>query len=301
MMRTDFLSGFVAIVGSPNVGKSTLMNAFIGQKVAIVSKRAQTTRNQIRGVLTRKEYQIVFIDTPGIHTPQNRLGEYMVKSAYSALDEVECILFLLDPTNGLRERDEAILAQLKRAKAPVIAAINKVDVVTERQIAEVRARLLQEDWLLDTLEISAHTQKGLDALEEKLKALLQPGPQYFPEDMVTDQPERVICAEMIREAALEALNEEVPHGIGVDIDKMVERENSDVTDVWATIYCERYGHKGIIIGKGGAMLKKIGTAARREMEWMLGRRVNLQLWIKVREDWRNKPRDLDMLGYNERK
>ena len=299
-MKTDFLSGFVSIVGSPNVGKSTLMNTLVGQKVAIVSQRAQTTRNTIRGVMTRENFQIVFIDTPGIHEPKNRLGEFMVKSAYGALDEIECALFVVDPQMGIRERDDAILSRLKTIKAPVIAVINKADITPQDKLSAVRDRLERETWLLDIVQISALTGEGLQTLEEKLMTTLVPGPQYFPEDMVTDQPERVICAEMVREAALELLNEEVPHGIGVDIDKMHIRED-DITDVWATIYCEREGHKGIIIGKKGAMLKKIGSMSRVQMEWMLGCKVNLQLWVKVRENWRNKPNDLRMLGYKENK
>ena len=300
-MKEQFLSGFVAIIGSPNVGKSTLMNALTGQKISIVSKRAQTTRNQIRGVLSRENYQIVFIDTPGIHTPKNRLGDYMVKMAYGALDEVECILYLLDPVNGLREKDEAILERLRHVKAPVLALINKIDIARPEQIEGVKARLEQESWLKGIYEISAAGGQGLSELESVLQGYLEEGPQYFPEDMVTDQPERVICAEIIREAALELLREEVPHGIGVEVEKMQDREDAPLTDVWATIYCERPGHKGIIIGKHGETLKQIGIQSRKEMEWMLGRRVNLQLWVKVRENWRNKAFDLKMLGYQEEK
>lgn len=291
-----FRSGFVSIVGSPNVGKSTLMNAFVGQKVAIVSQRPQTTRNRIMGVATRPDAQIIFIDTPGIHTPKNKLGEYMVKVAYDALNEVECVLFIADACAGIRERDDSILAQLKKAKAPVVAVINKIDAASEEKVQAARERLAQEPWLNAVLEVSAAKEEGLEALEEKLRQFLLPGPKYFPDDMVTDQPERVVCAEMIREQTLILLREEVPHGIGVDIDKMLTRPDG-LVEIWATIYCERDGHKGIIIGKGGSMLKKIGSQAREQIEWMLGSRVHLQLWVKVKEDWRNSPSTMRMLGY----
>lgn len=298
-MKTEFLSGFIAIVGSPNVGKSTLMNAMIRQKISIVSSKAQTTRNQIRGILTTDSYQMIFIDTPGIHTPKNRLGEYMVKIAYSALDEVECVMFVLDPLNGFREKDEAIIKKLRHAKAPVIAVINKIDEANELQIKAMKERLESETWLDGIYEVSAQMGTGLTNLEERLTTYLVEGPQYFPEDMVTDQPERLICAEMIREAALNHLHEEIPHGVGVEIDKIEERPDSDLTDMWATIYCEKSTHKGIIIGKNGEMLKKIGADSRKQIEWLLGRRINLQLWVKVREDWRNKLGDLKSLGYRE--
>jgi GTP-binding protein Era len=294
----NFKSGFISIVGSPNVGKSTLMNAFVGQKVAIVTNRPQTTRNRIMGVLTRQDFQIIFIDTPGIHTPKNKLGQYMVKVAYDALNEVECILFMTDATAGIRERDEGILARLKRAKAPVVAAVNKVDIASKDKVKAALERLEAESWLNAVIPISAAKGEGLADLEGKFRSFLVPGPKYFPDDMVTDQPERVLCAEMIREQALLLLKEEVPHGLGVDIEKMEIRENG-LTDIWATIYCERESHKGIIIGKGGAMLKEIGQRARGEIEWMLGARVNLQLWIKVKEDWRNRASTLRMLGYQD--
>ena len=289
-------------MGSPNVGKSTLLNAMIRQKVAIVSDKAQTTRNQIRGILTRPDYQMVFIDTPGIHQPKNKLGDYMVRVAYAALNEIECILFMLDPINGFREKDENILKQLKNAKAPVIALMNKADIATAYQMQVMHERLEQEKSTFDAiLEISAATGQGLQELEKQLCCYLVPGPQYFPDDMITDQPERIICAEMIREAALQLLREEIPHGIGVDIDKMNDRENQSVMDIWATIYCEKESHKRIIIGKNGSMLKQIGSLSRKEMEWLLGRHVNLQLWIKVRPGWRDKMSDLRMLGYKEEK
>ena len=291
-----YLSGFVTIIGSPNVGKSTLMNRFVGQKVSIVSQRAQTTRNRIMGVVSRKGYQMVFLDTPGVTLPKNKLGEYMVKVAYDSLNEVEAILFMVDAVNGIREKDEAIIEKLRTARAPVIAAINKADAATLDNIETARERLEKEGFIKEIIKISAADGRGMDKLEASLKACLVEGPQYFPEDMVTDQPERVICGEIIREKALMLLKEEVPHGIGVGVDKMVLRDDG-MYDVWATIYCEREGHKGIIIGRQGSMLKRIGSEARRDMEWLLGTRVNLQLWVKVKNDWRNSTSVMKELGY----
>ena len=297
MMDTGFYSGFVSIIGSPNAGKSTLMNRIVGQKVSIVSPKAQTTRNRIMGVATRKYYQIVFLDTPGVAMPKNKLGEYMLKVAYESLNEVECALFITDAANGIRERDEAIIAKLREAKSPVIAAINKCDIADKEAIARARARLEKESFFRSITEISAESGQGVNELEKAIAAYLVPGPMYFPEDMVTDMPERIVCAEIIREKALNLLKEEVPHGIGVGIDKMTLRPDGGLYDMWATIYCEREGHKGIIIGKKGSMLKQIGSEARKDMEWLLGTRVNLQLWVKVRDDWRNSPSALKELGY----
>lgn len=297
MMDTGFYSGFVSIIGSPNAGKSTLMNLIVGQKVSIVSPKAQTTRNRIMGVATRKDYQIVFLDTPGVAMPKNKLGEYMLKVAYESLNEVECALFITDAANGIRERDEAIIAKLREAKSPVIAAINKCDIADKEAIARARARLEKESFFRSIIEISAESGQGVNELEKAIAAYLVPGPMYFPEDMVTDMPERIVCAEIIREKALNLLKEEVPHGIGVGIDKMTLRPDGGLYDMWATIYCEREGHKGIIIGKKGSMLKQIGSEARKDMEWLLGTRVNLQLWVKVRDDWRNSPSALKELGY----
>ena len=297
MMDTGFYSGFVSIIGSPNAGKSTLMNRIVGQKVSIVSPKAQTTRNRIMGVATRKDYQIVFLDTPGVAMPKNKLGEYMLKVAYESLNEVECALFITDAANGIRERDEAIIAKLREAKSPVIAAINKCDIADKEAIARARARLEKESFFRSIIEISAESGQGVNELEKAIAAYLVPGPMYFPEDMVTDMPERIVCAEIIREKALNLLKEEVPHGIGVGIDKMTLRPDGGLYDMWATVYCEREGHKGIIIGKKGSMLKQIGSEARKDMEWLLGTRVNLQLWVKVRDDWRNSPSALKELGY----
>ncbi len=297
MINQGYRSGFVSIIGSPNAGKSTLMNRIVGQKVSIVSPKAQTTRNRIMGVATRNGYQIIFLDTPGVAAPKNRLGEYMLKVAYESLNEVECVLFMTDAANGIRERDEAIIIKLREARSPVIAAINKCDIASASAVEKARERLEKEGFFKQIIEISAEEGSGVDKLETVLEGFLVEGPMYFPEDMVTDMPERIVCSEIIREKTLNLLKDEVPHGIGVGIDKMALRESGDLYDMWATIYCEREGHKGIIIGKKGAMLKQIGSAARKDMEWMLGARVNLQLWVKVRDDWRNSPGALKELGY----
>jgi GTP-binding protein Era len=293
----SFRSGFVSIIGCPNVGKSTILNKLIGQKIAIVSDRAQTTRNKITGVLSKPDYQMIFLDTPGVTNPKNKLGEYMQKVAYDAINEVEAILFVADAEQGVRERDAMILEKLKNAKAPVIAFINKTDAASLGQANEAQETLEQHDFIKSILRGSAGTGKGMEELERTLSTYMVPGPQYFPDDMVTDQPERIIVGELIREKALLMLHEEVPHGVGVGVDKMERREDRDMMDIYATIYCERDSHKGIIIGKGGSMLKRIGQDSRRDIEWMLGCPVNLQLWVKIKEDWRNRPGMLHELGY----
>ncbi len=298
MNREGYKSGFFSIVGCPNVGKSTLINQLVGQKIAIVTDRAQTTRNRITGVLTRKDYQMIFLDTPGMTKPRSKLGEYMQKVAEDASQDTEAILFVVDATNGVREHDADVMRLLKNERSPVIVLINKCDAASASQVADAREKITEAGFET-VLAISAKTGENLDRLEELLKGYLTEGPQYFPEDMVTDQPERVICAEMIREKTLQLLRDEIPHGIGVGIDKMELRPEGDLMDVWATVYCERESHKGIIIGKSGKMLKRIGTEARKDIEWLLGVRVNLQLWIKVKEDWRNRQQMLNELGYRD--
>lgn len=295
-MMDRHYSGFVSIIGSPNAGKSTLMNALVGQKVSIVSERAQTTRNRIMGVLTKQSYQIVFLDTPGVTKPKNRLGEYMLKVAYESLNEVEAVLFIVDGIRGIAEKDEILIEKLRTAKSPVIAVINKNDAASAADMEAIRNRLAEEKFLYDVISVSAKMGDGLVRLEQLLKALLPEGPQYFPQDMVTDMPERIVCSEFIREKALKLLKQEIPHGIGVGVDKMELREDG-MYDIWATIFCERDGHKGIIIGKSGTMLKRIGSDARKDIEWLLGTRVNLQLWVKVKEDWRNSISVMRELGY----
>lgn len=296
MNNVNYKSGFIAIMGSPNVGKSTLMNELVGMKVAIVTNKAQTTRNKVVGILTKKDYQMVFLDTPGLHTPSNRLGEFMVKTAYSASQDVDVTLMLIDAKMGIKERDEQIITRLN--KGNFIAAINKIDAVSVQRIAELEDKLkllgVQDEQIL---QISALNRTGLNELEKKLLKYMLPGPQFYPEDMVTDRPEHFIAAEIIREKALVNLREEVPHGVGVEIEKIEELE--DITNVDAVIYCERDSHKGIIIGKKGAMLKLIGSQARTDLEKLFGTKVFLQLWVKVKKDWRNSSHMLKELGYRD--
>lgn len=294
-----YKSGFITIIGSPNVGKSTLMNLMVGQKISIVSDRAQTTRNKILGVVSRKDYQIIFIDTPGVTAPKNRLGEYMLKVAYDAINEVEAVLLMIDASKGIKEKDELLLSQLrdKIGRTPVIAAINKTDLVSLGDIDEITERLQREEWISSIIPISAANGRNVDKLEKAIFEYLVEGPQYFPDDMVTDQPMWAICSEMIRENALKLLRQEIPHGIGVGIDKIQLRDDG-IHDVLATIYCERESHKGIVIGRNGSMLKRIGTESRHDIEWLFGTKVNLQLWVKVRPDWRNSASALREFGFD---
>lgn len=289
-----FLSGFAAIVGRPNVGKSTMMNAMVGEKVAIVSDRPQTTRNRIMGVATDKDWQIVFLDTPGLHKPRTRLGEYMVKSVQDAMDGIDVLLVLVD-ANEIGPQDRAIVEEMSARKVKKILVLNKTDIVEEaRLMAAIQS--FAEAGYDAIVPISARTGKGVDELKKLIVSYLPEGPKYFPDDMMTDQPERQICAEIIREKALLHLREEVPHGIGVEM-MAINKLSDNLTEIHATIYCERASHKGIIIGKQGAMLRTIGAEARRDIENLLGTKVNLQLWVKVREDWRNRMDDLRTLGY----
>ena len=295
-MQTEkkFHSGFVTIVGRPNVGKSTLMNALVGEKVAIVSNRPQTTRNRIMGVMTRPECQIVFLDTPGIHNPRTRLGEYMMQSVRDAMDGMDGMLVLVDATQ-VGEQDRKIVQEMSSRKVPKILALNKIDLLPKEKLLALMESFAQCGYD-EIIPISAKTGDGVEELAKALIAKLPEGPKYFPDDMMTDQPERQICAEMIREKALLHLRDEVPHGIGVEMMAM-NKENDDFMEIHATIYCEREAHKGIIIGKHGAMLQLIGSEARRDIEQLLGLHVNLKLWVKVRPDWRNRMDDLRTLGY----
>lgn len=292
--KQEFRSGFITIVGRPNVGKSTLMNALVGEKVAIVSNRPQTTRNRIMGVMTRESFQMVFLDTPGIHNPRTRLGEYMMQSVRDAMDGMDGVLVLVDATQ-VGEHDRAIVKDMATKKVPKILALNKIDMLAKEKLLGLIASFA--DCGYDAIvPISAMTGDGLKELTEALTAKLPVGPKYFPDDMMTDQPERLICAEMIREKALLHLRDEVPHGIGVEMMGM-NKENDDFMEIHATIYCERDAHKGIIIGKRGSMLQIIGSEARKDIEQLLGMHVNLKLWVKVRPDWRNRMDDLRNLGY----
>ena len=300
MENKEYKSGFVALIGRPNVGKSTLMNKIIGQKIAITSNKPQTTRNKIQTVYTCDQGQIIFLDTPGIHKAKNKLGEYMVNVAEKTLKEVDVILWLVEPSTFIGAGEQHIAEQLKDINVPVILVINKIDTVKKEEILVFIDAYRK---ILDFAEIipaSALRDKNADEIVESIFKYLPQGPQYYDEDTVTDQPMRQIVAEIIREKALHALNEEIPHGIAVTIEKMKERKNGKITDIEATIICERDSHKGIIIGKQGSMLKKIGINARYEIEQMLEMKVNLQLWVKVRKEWRDSDLLLKNYGYNEK-
>ena len=292
--EAKFLSGFAAIVGRPNVGKSTMMNAMVGEKVAIVSNRPQPTRNRIMGVATDKDWQIVFLDTPGLHKPRTKLGEYMVKSVEDAMDGIDVLLVLVD-VSEIGAQDRAIVSDMAGRSVKKILVLNKTDIVDEARTMGAIASFADAGY--DAIvPISARTGRGMDELRQLIVSYLPEGPKYFPDDMMTDQPERVICAEIIREKALLHLRDEVPHGIGVEM-MAINKLSDNLTEIHATIYCERASHKGIIIGKQGAMLRTIGSEARRDIENLLGTKVNLQLWVKIREDWRNRMDDLRTLGY----
>jgi len=293
-----FKSGFVTIIGRPNVGKSTLINAIAGEKVAIISDKPQTTRNTIKAVITREDCQIVFIDTPGIHKPKTKLGEYMVNIAVGTLNEVDAVLFVVEATD---ERpgtgDMHIIKQLKAINTPVILVVNKIDLIRKEQLFSLISSFKAAMDFKAYIPISAQKNEGVDVIFEEVKDMLSEGPKYFPDDILTDQPERALVAELIREKILHLINEEIPHGIGVELISFKERDNKDLIDIQANIYCERDSHKGIIIGKDGKMLKRIGTLSREEMENLLGTKVFLQLWVKVKPDWRNSGNMLRTLGY----
>ena len=298
-MKDNFKSGFVTIIGRPNVGKSTLMNHLIGQKIAITSNNPQTTRNRIQTVYTDMERgQIVFLDTPGIHQAKNKLGEYMVNVAEHTLSEVDVILWLVEPSTFIGAGEQHIIKQLKKTKTPVILIINKVDTVEREKILEYIDAYRKVFDFAEIVPASALREQNLDTVVDVIFKYLPYGPMFYDEETVTDQPERAIVAEIIREKALHALDDEIPHGIAVYIDRMKERRGQNIIDIDATIVCERDSHKGIIIGKGGSMLKKIGSNARYEMERLLDTQVNLKLWVKVRKDWRDSELMMKNFGYN---
>ncbi|MBO7632062.1 MAG: GTPase Era [Lachnospiraceae bacterium] len=296
-MGKSFKSGFVALVGRPNVGKSTLMNRLIGQKIAITSSKPQTTRNRIQTVYTDERGQIIFLDTPGIHKSKNKLGKFMVETAESTFTDADLILWLVEPTNYIGAGEQYILEKLKACGTPVILVINKIDTVKKEELLTFIATYSKEMDFAEIVPVSALKGENTGHLTDVLFGYLEEGPMYFDEDTVTDQPERQIAAEMIREKALRNLSDEVPHGIAVTIEKMHERPGGKLIDIEATIICERDSHKGIIIGKQGAMLKRIGQDARKEIEMMVGCKVNLQLWVKVKKDWRDSDVMLKNYGY----
>ena len=300
-MKADFKSGFVTLIGRPNVGKSTLMNHMIGQKIAITSKKPQTTRNRIQTVYTCDEGQIVFLDTPGIHKAKNKLGEYMVDVAEKTLKEVDVILWLVEPSNFIGAGERHIAEILEKVNAPVILIINKTDTVEKDKILEFIDTYRKLFQFAEIIPCSALRHQNTDDIIPSIFKYLPYGPQFYDEDTITDQPMRQIVAEIIREKALYDLNEEIPHGIAVVIDQMKDRPNGKIVDIDATIICERDSHKGIIIGKQGAMLKKIGSNARYELEQMLEQKVNLKLWVKVKKDWRDSDFLVKNFGYDKKK
>lgn len=295
-MNNQYKSGFAVLIGRPNVGKSTLMNRLIGQKIAITSSKPQTTRNRIQTIYTSEEGQIVFVDTPGIHKAKNRLGDYMVNIAHRSLTEVDVILWLVEPSNFIGAGEQHILEQLRKADVPVILVINKIDMVKKEELFGFIDTYRKEMDFAEIVPVSALKNDNTAELIKCIMKYLPCGPAFYDEDTITDQPMRQIVAELIREKALRCLEEEIPHGIAVTIERM--RKRGKITDIDATIICEKDSHKGIIIGRQGSMLKKIGSNARQDIEKLIKGRVNLQLWVKVKKDWRDSDFLLKNFGYN---
>ncbi|MFR8869840.1 MAG: GTPase Era [Paraclostridium sordellii] len=295
-----FKSGFVSIVGRPNVGKSTLMNSVVGEKVAIMSDKPQTTRNTIQAVYTDKDCQIVFLDTPGIHKPKNKLGEFMVKSATDAFKNVDVVLYVVDESKKIGPGDRMIIENLRGIKTPKILVLNKIDMLSEEELFDLIKMYDAENMFDAIVPISALKGKNTDRLLKVIEGYLQEGPKYFPDYMITDQPERVLISELIREKVLHYVHDEIPHGVAVEIERMRKRQDKDIIDISAVIYCERDSHKGIIIGKNGRKLKGIGKSAREEIELLLGSQINLQIWVKVKENWRNLQSFINNFGYTDK-
>lgn len=288
----------ITICGRPNVGKSTLTNALVGEKVAIVSSKPQTTRSRITAIVSRGDTQFVLLDTPGFHRPRTRLGDYMVSVVRESVADVDAVLLLVEPVASIGPQEEGLISRIEEQGLPVILVINKIDTAEKEKLLEVMAVYSARHNFDAILPISARTGEGLEELLNEMEQYAAEGPHLFPDDMITDQPERQICAELIREKLLHCLEKEIPHGTAVEITKFSERENG-IVDIEATIYCEKDSHKGIIIGKKGAMLKKVGELARADMEVFLGEKVNLQTWVKVRESWRDSLAQLRNFGYTE--
>jgi len=301
MEENKFKSGFVALIGRPNVGKSTLMNTLIGHKIAITSAKPQTTRNRIQTVYTDERGQVIFLDTPGIHKAKNKLGEYMVGIAERTMNGVDIVLWLVEPATFIGAGEQYIAERLNKVKTPIFLVINKIDTVKKEELLSVIASYKDICNFAEVIPVSALKGENLDVLMNEIYRYLPYGPMYYDEDTITDQPERQIVAELIREKALHLIDDEIPHGIAVVIERMKERKQTgdkgDIIDIEATIICERDSHKGIIIGKGGSMLKQIGTYARQEMEALLDCKVNLQLWVKVKKDWRDSDFLIKNYGY----
>ncbi len=289
-------SGFVSIIGKPNAGKSTLLNCIIGEKIAAVSNKPQTTRNAISGIYSKRDVQIVFMDTPGIHKPKNKLGEFMEKEIQGAMNSVDAVVLVIDCTEKEDYNDD-IINNISLSKMPVFLVLNKIDLVDKEELLKIMSVYSTKMDFNAFIPLSATNNDGVDVLLKEIEAVLEEGPMYFPEDMLTDQPEKQIMAEFIREKALWCLDKEVPHGIAVEISSFKERENG-ILNIAATIYCEKKSHKGIIIGKGGQMLKKIGQLSREEAEDFFGTKVFLELWVKIKEDWRNSSVMLKNFGFS---
>lgn len=296
-MENNFKSGFIAIIGRPNVGKSTFMNRVIGQKIAIMSDKAQTTRNKIQGVLTEKDAQFIFIDTPGIHKPKHKLGDFMVKMAESTLNEVDAIMFMIDAKEGYGRGDQYIIDRLQNIDSPVFLIINKIDLVHPDELLPLIDLYRKKYNFEEIVPVSATEGNNVNHLLSVLKSHLPEGPQYYPDDQITDHPERFIMSELIREKVLHLTKEEIPHSVAVTIEN-IERRNNGKLLIQAAIITERSSQKGILIGKQGSMLKEIGKGARRDIEKLLGTKIYLELWVKVQKDWRNKPRNLNEFGFN---
>ncbi|WFA09556.1 GTPase Era [Tissierella sp. Yu-01] len=292
-----YKSGFVTVIGRPNVGKSTLLNKVIGEKISIISDKPQTTRNKIQMVYTEDNFQVVFLDTPGIQMPKNILGEYMLKISNSTLEEVDVVTFMVDESIEIGKLDNYILEHLKNITTPIVLLINKIDKLSSEDLAKLIQKYDNMEMFKEIIPISAMNNDNIDRYINVLKNMLPEGPQYFPEDMITDQPEKFIIAEIIREKALLNLDEEVPHGIAVGIEGIKERNDKDIIDVFATIYCEKESHKGIVIGKNGKMLKEIGKSSREDIESLLGSKINLQIWVKVEKNWRERDNKVKYFGY----
>ena len=295
--KMEFKSGFVSIIGRPNVGKSTLMNKLIGEKIAIVSDKTQTTRNRIQCIYTDEKSQIIFLDTPGIHRPKHKLGDFMVKTAIQTLREVDVILFVVDDSSKIGPGDRFIMQQLEVIKTPIILVMNKIDLMAQERFNILYQEYLASGIFTEIVGISAKEGLNLTSLVDKILMHFEEGPKYFPEDMITDQPERVIVGEIIREKVLNYIEQEIPHGVAVEVTLMKARKDKEIIDIHATIFCEKKSHKGIIIGKEGRKLKGIGKSARIDIESLLGSKIYLELWVKIKENWRNNAVTLRELGY----
>ncbi|OGO84493.1 MAG: GTPase Era [Clostridiales bacterium GWE2_32_10] len=294
--KNEFKSGFITIIGRPNVGKSTLINCIMGEKISIISNKPQTTRNKITAVHTTENSQMIFIDTPGIHKPKNKLGEYMMQAVNSTLNEVDVVLLLIDASDFKESED--LIPSLEGLTSPVILVINKVDTIKKEELLSIIFKYKELYPFKEVVPVAAINGKNVDSLLEVISNYLEEGPKYFPDDMITDQPERQLMSEIIREKALKFLDKEIPHGIAVGIEQIKKREDKDIIDVSAIIYCEKKSHKAIIIGKEGQMLKRIGTLARQDIERLLGSKIYLEIWIKVKANWRESEFLLKNFGYD---